>query len=132
VNTWAVVELLGHNQHAGWLTEELHFGAKLGRVDIPDTHSSDPKAVLKTHYFGGSSVFRITPCDEATARRIAGYSQSAPPSRQLLAAECDEDASFCDCSFHENERAAAANNGAPEPAPIVDGSFREVDEEEYW
>jgi hypothetical protein len=131
VNTWALVELLGHNQHAGWLTEELHFGAKLGRVDIPDTHSSDPKAVLKTHFFGGSSVFRITPCTEAEARRIAGYAQPAPPSRLLPPGECDEDASFCDCSFHENQRAAAANNAAPEPAPIVDGSFREVDEEEH-
>jgi hypothetical protein len=123
VNTWAVVELLGHNQHAGWLTEELHFGAKLGRVDIPDTRSSDPKAVLKTHYFGGSSVFRITPCDEATARRIAGYAQPGPASFQLPPAECDEDASFCDCSFHENQRAAAANNAAPEPATLVDPLF---------
>lgn len=103
MNTWAVVELLGHNRHAGWLTEELHFGAKLGRVDIPDTHSSDPKAVLKTHYFGGSSVFRITPCDEETARRIAAYEQPAPTSLQL---------------------------GAPEPAShVADSEFTEVDED---
>jgi hypothetical protein len=103
---FAIVELLGHNRHAGYVTEEQHFGATLGRVDVPDVHSSDPKAVLKTHYFGGSSVFRITPCSEAIAREVAGQAQLRPTSFQLA---------------------------APEPVSVVaDSEFDEVEEKFPW
>ena len=32
---WAIVELMGHLRLAGLLSEEEHFGAKMGRIDIP-------------------------------------------------------------------------------------------------
>jgi hypothetical protein len=65
---WAVVELMGHVKMAGFVTEEERFGAKLGRIDIPQgDEGQDPF----TQYFGGSSVYRITPTTEELARQMA-------------------------------------------------------------
>jgi len=71
---WAVVELLGHVKLAGRLSEEEKFGAKMGRLDIP---ASDG---FTTQFFGGASVYRITPVTEAVARQVAGRNQPAPVS----------------------------------------------------
>lgn len=92
---WAVVELLGHYRMAGRLTEEKHFGVKLGRLDIPTmktcpecragnrpdcpTCSGDAIVdVVTTVYFGGSSVCRVTPVSEHAARAVAVH--CAPPA----------------------------------------------------
>lgn len=72
METWAIVELMGHVRMAGRLTEEEHFGAKLGRLDIPDGFG------FKTQFFGGSSVYRITPCTEEVARLVAKKTDVAP------------------------------------------------------
>lgn len=64
-DSWAVVELMGHVKMAGRVTEEERFGAKMGRVDIPQGDA------FVTQYFGGGSVYRLTPCTEETARRVA-------------------------------------------------------------
>lgn len=93
LETFAVVELMGHVKLAGRLTEETHCGAVLGRLDIP----LDGDKWL-TQFFGGSAVFRITPCDEETARAVAANCATAPISRYempkqlaLAPAEDDED-----------------------------------------
>ena len=36
METWAIVELMGHVRVAGFVTEEERFGVKLGRIDIHD------------------------------------------------------------------------------------------------
>ena len=71
--TWAVLELMGHVRTGGLVTEEERFGAKLGRVDIPT-----PEGGFVTQYFGGGSIYRLTICDEATARRVAASNRPAP------------------------------------------------------
>ena len=76
LETWAVVELMGHVRNAGRLTEESHFGVALGRLDVPMSDGS-----FTTIFFGGTSVYRITPCSEELARRIASQSCSEPISR---------------------------------------------------
>ena len=70
---WCIVELMGHVRMAGRVTEEERFGAKLGRVDVPREDGT-----FSTHYFGGGSVYRLTPTTEAVARSVAGNSQPAP------------------------------------------------------
>lgn len=73
---WGIVELMGHVTLAGRVSEVKRFGVELGRVDVPDMRpGADPGAVSKTHYFGGHSLYRYTPCDEQTAREIAARSQ---------------------------------------------------------
>lgn len=72
--TWAIVELMGHVRIAGLLTEEERFGVKMGRIDIPDGDGG----VLTTQYFGGSSVYRITPVSEEAARAVAARNKPEP------------------------------------------------------
>lgn len=73
---WAIVELMGHVKHAGRLTEEEKFGAKLGRLDIPQAEGDG----FTTVYFGGGSVYRLTVVTEAVARQVARQTGSAPVS----------------------------------------------------
>lgn len=72
-DSWAIVELMGHVTMAGRLTEEERFGSKLGRCDIPTDEGG-----FTTVYFGGSSVYRITPVTEAIARAKARANQPRP------------------------------------------------------
>lgn len=77
-DSWAIVELMGHVRLAGRVTEESHFGAALGRIDIPTAGG------FVTQYFGGSSVYRITPTTEEIARAVAAHNQPQPAHRWEL------------------------------------------------
>lgn len=59
--TWAKVEMLGHRQVVGQLSEETVAGAAMLRIDIP----SDPPGVILA---APSSLYAITPCSEEWAR----------------------------------------------------------------
>ena len=74
IQTWAVVELMGHVKTAGQVTEETHFGTVLGRLDVPEI--GDKPA--NTFFFGGASIFRITPCTEEVARLVLQQNFQAP------------------------------------------------------
>jgi hypothetical protein len=66
--TWAVVELMGHHQIAGRVTEESIAGTNMLRVDVPELSAERPG---HTKYFGGGSIYAIHPCTEAIARQVA-------------------------------------------------------------
>jgi len=83
---WAIVELLGHVRLAGRVSEEEHFGAKLGRLDIPTG------AGFTTQFFGGNSVYRLTPVTEEIARAVAERNQPEPVSRWELPAQASSSA----------------------------------------
>jgi hypothetical protein len=70
---WCVLELMGHVRTAGRLTEEELFGAKLGRLDVPQ-----PDGTFVTQHFGGGSVYRITYVSEEAARQVAARTPPAP------------------------------------------------------
>lgn len=86
---WAVIELMGHVRIAGLVTEEERFGAKLGRIDIPQGDG------FVTQYFNGSSIYRLTPVTEEIARAVAACNQPKPVHRwelrkpELAAGEVD-------------------------------------------
>jgi hypothetical protein len=71
--SWAIVELMGHVRLAGRITEAECFGAKMGRLDIPQDDGA-----FVTQYFSGSSVYRITLVTEAVARHVSKNSSVAP------------------------------------------------------
>jgi len=77
---WAILELLGHVKIAGYITEEEHFGSKLGRIDVP---GPEGKTAI-TQYFGGSSVYRLTPVSEEVARAFAEGNQPRPVTQYEL------------------------------------------------
>lgn len=69
---WAVIELMGHVRMAGKVSTTERYGAKMGRIDIPDGDG------FKTQFFGGGSVYRETPTTEEIARAIAKQSMPQP------------------------------------------------------
>jgi hypothetical protein len=80
--SWAMVEIMGHQQFAGYVTTQVIGGASLIRVDVPEievTRYGETKKIEPfTKMFGSASIYCITPCDEATARRAAQSYQSIP------------------------------------------------------
>lgn len=94
---WAILELLGHVRTAGRITEVTLFGAAMGRIDIPT-----PDGGMITQFFGGGSVYRMTPTTEEIARVVALSNQPAPvyrfelreiaePSDSRIPDDADED-----------------------------------------
>jgi hypothetical protein len=105
---WAVVELMGHVKMAGRVSEEERFGAKMGRIEIPQ--SPDPNCIccngsgqvperiierpessetmpahacrvcerFVTQWFGGGSIYRITAVSEEAARLVAKAAKVQP------------------------------------------------------
>lgn len=83
---WGILELMGHVRLAGRITEESHFGAALGRIDIPNGDG------FTTQYFGGGSIYRLTPTTEDIARSVAQHNQPQPVSRWELPVRVPETA----------------------------------------
>ena len=80
IQTWAVVELMGHVKTAGQVSEETHFGTVLGRLDVPEVGdpSSPTHKPAHSFFFGGTSIFRITPCTEEVARLVLQQNFQTP------------------------------------------------------
>jgi len=63
---WGIVELMGHQQIAGRLTEEVVAGANLLRVDIPTGPDT-----FRTAYYGPSAIYALHVTAEAESRAMA-------------------------------------------------------------
>jgi len=73
---WAVVELMGHRQTAGLVSEVTLAGTTLLRVDSP---APDGDAIVASQMYGGSAIYCLTPCDEETARVVLRSAYTLPP-----------------------------------------------------
>ena len=103
-DSWGIVEVMGHKQYAGHISEQAIGSASLVRVDVPETEQ--PGGVTTKPYsklIGVGSVYCITPTTEEIARRAAQRIErwnepipvDLPETRQIArisAAEVDEDA----------------------------------------
>lgn len=65
--TWALVEIMGHQRYAGFVTEQTIAGSAFLRVDVPTI--GDKPAFTKL--FSPSSVYAITPCAEDLVKSVA-------------------------------------------------------------
>ncbi len=72
--TWAVVELFGHNVIAGKVSEQVVAGTGFVRVDVPEISNIASYSRL----FGGSAIYSITPCSEEIARQYAENLRARP------------------------------------------------------
>ncbi|MCB9507946.1 MAG: acetyltransferase [Myxococcales bacterium] len=63
---WAIVEVMGHRRFAGLIDEQVIAGAGFIRVDVPAGQFP-----AFTKLIGPSSIYAITPVDEAAARAAA-------------------------------------------------------------
>jgi hypothetical protein len=103
---FAILEIMGHRQVAGMVQEVTLFGVPMAQVDIPEVPAI-PKRIdpdgwgvreipgipAHTQYYGGQSVFCMSPCTEEIAREAAVRFRASPPqplsmpsSRQIEAA----------------------------------------------
>ena len=87
---YAILEVFGHRKHAGRVYEVERFGTKLCRIDIPK--DGDFAKGFTTHYYGGPSIFSMTPCDLGTVERA--NKPYEPASR--LTYDRDDDSSHDD------------------------------------
>lgn len=69
--SWAIVELFGHQQIAGMVTEAEIGGGSFIRVDVPEIVKPDRVQAPCTKYFGPSSIYAIHPCSEEIATQAA-------------------------------------------------------------
>lgn len=74
--TWAIVEIMGHQKFAGFLTEETIAGSGMLRLDVPEF----PPLKGFTRYFNTASVYSITPTSEELARQVGEGLQRQPMS----------------------------------------------------
>jgi hypothetical protein len=72
--TWAIIELFGHNQIAGKCSEQNIAGANMLRVDVPE-NGTQPAF---TRFLGSGAIYAINPVTEEIARHWAGSLQVAP------------------------------------------------------
>lgn len=67
--TWAVVEVMGHQRHAGRVSQVRRFGADFCQVEVPHGDTFELKLL------GAGSIFRVSFCTEADARAVASMDQ---------------------------------------------------------
>ena len=78
---WALLELMGHRRLAGKLSEAVIGGASFIRIDVYCIQDVEPTL---TQFYGGSSVYGITPVSEVVARRFAEGNRPVPVSQYEL------------------------------------------------
>jgi hypothetical protein len=112
LDTWGIVEVMGHKRFAGHITEQAFGSASLIRVDVPATEQ--PGGVTTTEYsklVGISSVYCITPTTEDVARRAAAQIEryndpipvALPESRRLANIGASEDAEIVDDMVEDDD-----------------------------
>jgi hypothetical protein len=105
---WAKVEVMGHQSHVGYVTTETYGQAVLFRIDQPAVPGGEeslkhaewigdvfagPGSVIQRQAIeavsvlvGSGSIYRIIPCDEATAMAAIRANQRRPLSVVSLVA----------------------------------------------
>jgi len=71
---WAIVEVMGHTQYAGRLSEHSDLGVPFVRVEIPAVEGQPAFEKL----LGGAAIFRITPCTKEAATEAAARFRVRP------------------------------------------------------
>lgn len=79
LQSWAVVEMFGHQRIVGLVTVEPPEFPGMIRVDVPDL-LKDGAVTRKglTRYIGKASLYSVTPCDEETVRRLLPHVDGKP------------------------------------------------------
>jgi hypothetical protein len=81
-NSWALVELFGHQRIAGLVSEQQIAGAGFIRVDVPPVESV--AGYTKLYY--PSAIYGITPLGENEAKAAAAYLHEKPIQPFMIAA----------------------------------------------
>lgn len=77
---WAMLELMGHRQRVGRVSEAEVYGGKMLRIDIP---IGDLNADVVTEFYGCSSIYAMRPISEDVAREYAKRNGDPRPVRPV-------------------------------------------------
>lgn len=93
---WCIVEIMGHNVFAGFVTERTLGGTAMIQVDVPEVDAEHPAF---TKLFSSNAIYAISPTTEEHARAAAARIRQRPvtlyilpePTRQLEARVVDRE-----------------------------------------
>lgn len=93
---WALVEIFGHRRHFGRVTEVEKFGTKMLRIDVPAAAAAPllgEAESFETFFYGGGSIFGMTPMTEEACRKAAERDRPRPytPIARLPGPDFDDD-----------------------------------------
>lgn len=77
LDTWALVELFGHQKIVGRVTEATIASGAFIRVDVP---AFDGSAAF-TRFYGPGAIYSLNPVTEDVARGLMGSYRNEPVSR---------------------------------------------------
>lgn len=87
LETWAVLELMGHQRLAGFVREVSLGSAAMLRVDVPEIDAIP----AFTKFVAPAALYAVTPCTEEVAMAVIKRERVAPvtlfampPNRQRL------------------------------------------------
>ena len=82
LQSWALVELFGHQRIVGWVTVDPPDFPGMIRVDVPDL-LKDGKVEREgfTRYFGRAALYGVSPISEQSVRELLPH-VSGKPARQ--------------------------------------------------
>lgn len=116
---WSIIELMGHRRLAGYVRQVELFGAPMLRLDVPAAEGQ----AEATQFYGGASIYCLTPCSEETALAVARGVRPAPvhrwelpapkPSSPIRQDDDDDDDEEDDGLRYDLDRHAALDDGAP-------------------
>lgn len=109
-DTWAILDMMGHQRLAGRVTEETIGGVSLLRCDIPESDGIP----AWTTYITASSLYQMTPVTEEIAHNMAAKLCKQPISLYDLPEEWRD----------KIRRAPVAL-----PAPECDGEYDDYDDD---
>lgn len=75
LDTWAIIELFGHQRLAGKLSDHEIGGDTFLRVDVPD---EDGDGFIATRLLGKAAIYAINFVDESLARQAAAQIKWRP------------------------------------------------------
>lgn len=88
---YAILELMGHRQRPGWVSEIEMAGTKMMRVDMPVSKDEAGQDIIVTEFYGGPSIYALRPCSEEVVRDwLKRYGDDPRPIRPLEFREREE------------------------------------------
>lgn len=104
---WALLELMGHRQRVGRVSEAEIYGGKLLRIDIPVGDTAE----VVTEFYGCSSIYGLRPLSEEIAKDYARRNGDPRPVRpveyRIERKTADDDAEVSAAATEPLEVAAA-------------------------
>ena len=82
LDSWALLELFGHQKIVGRAKEASLAGGAFIRVDVPE-HNGQPAF---TRFFSPGAIYSISPVSEAVARKLLDHYRNEPVTEFTLRA----------------------------------------------